>query len=52
MPPLHWMDVMDNMEFFYYPVIPSGCHPFINEGEVIAHPYFPFIDEGVAIRKD
>ena len=26
---------------FYYPVIPSRCHPFYTEGEVCL-PYFPF----------
>ena len=36
--------------FFYYPVTPLACHPFINEGEVPSYPFahfFPFIDEGV-----
>jgi len=36
--------------YFYYPVTPLACHPFINEGEVAMLPdahFFPFIDEGV-----
>ena len=35
--------------YFYYPVTPLACHPFINEGEVAMLPdahFFPFINEG------